>query len=81
MESRIAQRADGLNFFHQSGNTTQESFGFRKRIVLNPNYIKAIKTRSVRHEGNIGEATTDWVVYYHPMGNHSDQDVVDEDDE
>lgn len=59
----------------------KESFGFRKRIVLSPNYVKDIKTRSVRLEEAYEKLTTDWVVYYHAMRNHSDLNVVDKGDE
>jgi hypothetical protein len=52
-------RAGGLNepenlWYQPAENEwNKESFGYRKRIVLNPNYVKDIKTRSVRLEGSI----------------------------
>ena len=59
----------------------QGEFRIQKRIVLSPNYVKDIKTRSVRLEEADEKLTTDWVVYYHAMRNQSDQNVVDEGDE
>jgi hypothetical protein len=59
----------------------QGEFRIQKKDCLAPELCKDIKPDQSDSKEACEKLTTDWFVYYHAMRNHSDQDVVDEDDE